>query len=147
MNKQTIISIIVVVVIVVAGLLILKNQESKPGQYDGLAACISDSGATFFGAFWCPHCNDQKAAFGKSASLLPYTECSNPDGSQNELCTAEGIESYPTWEFADGERLTGEQSLETLAQRTECEAFLNNTQEESEVVEGEDNSTEATLEE
>lgn len=96
--------------------------NAQPGKYDGFASCIEESGATFYGAFWCPHCNEQKQMFGKSADLLPYTECSMPDGeNQTQACIDAGIKSYPTWEFTDGERLEGTQQLTTLAERTGCE--------------------------
>ena len=86
------------------------------------AQCITDSGATFFGADWCPHCTEQKEMFGElAAALLPYQECSSEENtSQTESCTLEGIEAYPTWEFSDGSRLTGSLPLETLAEETAC---------------------------
>src|SRR3989344_2470389 len=92
-----------------------------PGKYDTFAQCLSDKGATFYGAFWCPHCQAQKKLFGNSARLLPYVECSTLDGKgQVQACTEKGVASYPTWEFADGSRLTGEISLEELAKKTSC---------------------------
>ncbi|MEZ4210809.1 MAG: hypothetical protein R3B39_00715 [Candidatus Paceibacterota bacterium] len=142
MNKQTIISIVIIAVAVIGGLIILQtasNKEAgKPGQYDALATCLGEAGAKFYGAFWCPHCNNQKKAFGKSEKLLPYTECSTPDGNaQTQVCIDNEIQSYPTWIFADGSRLTGEQSPETLAEKTSCEATLpNNTMEESTINNG-----------
>ncbi|MBX4195349.1 hypothetical protein KW796_00050 [Candidatus Parcubacteria bacterium] len=94
----------------------------KPGKLDAFATCIKDSGATFYGAFWCPHCQATKGLFGRSAKLLPYLECSTPDGkSQLPICTEAKIEGYPTWEFKDGSRLTGELSLATIAEKTSCE--------------------------
>ncbi|HEU0081092.1 MAG TPA: hypothetical protein VFQ72_03660 [Candidatus Paceibacterota bacterium] len=100
---------------------------SGPGQYDTFATCIKDSGATFWGAWWCPHCKEQKALFGKSAALLPYHECSDP-GGQNQLgdCAANKIESYPTWDFksrtgaATTTRKTGALTLAELASFTGC---------------------------
>lgn len=92
-----------------------------PGQHDALASCVAQSGATFYGAFWCPHCQEQKALFGKSAKLLPYTECSTPDGQgQTQICKDKNIESYPTWEFKDGTKHVGVLSLEELASSTSC---------------------------
>lgn len=119
--KKAIIWIIIVLAIV-AGVILIAKKTSKPGAYDELAACIADSGATFYGAFWCPHCQSQKAMFGrKSAKLLPYVECSTPDGKgQKQACTDAGIEGYPTWAFADGSRLTGEIDLDVLAEKTSC---------------------------
>jgi thiol-disulfide isomerase/thioredoxin len=92
-----------------------------PSKYDGLATCIKDSGTTFYGAFWCPHCQAQKALFGTAEKLLPYVECSTPDGSgQTQVCKDAGVTGYPTWVFKDGSRLSGEVSLADLAQKTSC---------------------------
>ncbi len=121
MNKQTLISIVIVVAVVIAGLVILPKQSNKPGQYDELAACIASKGATFYGAFWCPHCAEQKKMFGTSVSKLPYVECSTPDAKgQTPICIEKGIQSYPTWDFMDGSRLTGPQTPATLAEKTGC---------------------------
>lgn len=118
MNKQTLISIIVIVAVVIGGLILLQRQGSKPGPNDGLARALKDSGTTFYGAFWCPHCADQKKLFGSSVPLLPYFECSTPDGnSQVQACTEKGIKSYPTWVFPDGSELVGPQALQTLADK------------------------------
>ena len=120
MKKNTIIwSVVALVFVALIAWLIM--TPGKAGKLDGLATCIKDSGAKFYGAFWCPHCQATKAMFGSSAKLLPYIECSNPDGqSQNAVCNAAGIESYPTWEFKDGSRISGEQTLQTLAEKTQC---------------------------
>jgi thiol-disulfide isomerase/thioredoxin len=120
MKKNTIIWSLVAVAFA-AGVVWLIMTPGKPGKLDSFATCIKDSGATFFGAFWCPHCQATKALFGSSAKLLPYVECSTPDGrSQNQVCNEAKIESYPTWEFKDGTRLTGEQTLAALAEKTSC---------------------------
>lgn len=121
MNKQTLISILIVVVVVVAGLVVLQRASNKPGKLDTFAACLGDKGAKFYGAFWCPHCAQQKALFGQSVKFLPYKECSTPDSKgQTQLCIDAGISSYPTWEFADGSRLNGVQELSVLAGKTGC---------------------------
>jgi hypothetical protein len=92
-----------------------------PGPPDTFAQCLADKGAIFYGAFWCSHCQNQKAMFGKSARLLPYVECSTPDGrGQLPLCTEKKIEGYPTWVFPDGSRESGEVSLARLAEKTGC---------------------------
>jgi len=68
-----------------------------------------------YGAFWCPHCTDQKELFGEAVQAVPYVEC-DPDGekAQPQLCQEKGIQGYPTWEI-DGELYTGVRSLEELA--------------------------------
>jgi uncharacterized membrane protein/thiol-disulfide isomerase/thioredoxin len=85
----------------------------------GLAVAVSDSGARFYGASWCPHCEEQKALFGASAARLPYVECS-PGGRQgptSRACLSAGVRTYPTWVFSDGERHVGTLTPDELAER------------------------------
>eukprot|EP00594_Rhizosolenia_setigera_P008817 CAMPEP_0178972360 /NCGR_PEP_ID=MMETSP0789-20121207/20956_1 /TAXON_ID=3005 /ORGANISM="Rhizosolenia setigera, Strain CCMP 1694" /LENGTH=320 /DNA_ID=CAMNT_0020659771 /DNA_START=56 /DNA_END=1015 /DNA_ORIENTATION=- len=80
-----------------------------------LARSIVDLDGKFYGAFWCSHCFDQKAALGKeSMDIIPYIECSK-DGknSQSALCKEKELPGYPTWEI-NGQLYPGEQSLEEL---------------------------------
>jgi hypothetical protein len=87
-----------------------------------LAECVTDAGATFYGAHWCPYCERQREVFGDSANRLRYVECAKPgQRKQTRECAQAGIKSYPTWEFADGTRHRGLQSLEKLAGATGCE--------------------------
>jgi glutaredoxin len=69
-----------------------------------------------YGAYWCPHCAEQKALFGEAAKELPYVEC-DPSGvnPRPDLCEKVGVKSFPTW-VVGGERREGVQSLETLAE-------------------------------
>ena len=64
-----------------------------------LAEHLTEQGALFYGASWCPHCQEQKRLFGASADRLPYIECSltGPSGPQSAACRQAGIQSYPTW--------------------------------------------------
>jgi thiol-disulfide isomerase/thioredoxin len=117
MNTSSI--VILIAIIAIFGGMIWYSMQ--PGQYDKLAMCIKDSGTTFYGAFWCPHCQEQKRLFGKSASLLPYTECSTVDGKgQLPVCKDAKVETYPTWQFKDGTRKTGTLTLAELASTTGC---------------------------
>ncbi len=126
MNQNTgpIIIGIVVLAIVAGGLVFFgssQNPASGSNKLDSFAQCIKDSGAIFYGAFWCPHCQAQKKLFGASAKLLPYVECSTPDGNgQLDQCKTKDVKSYPTWDFPDGTRLNGEQQLSVLAEKTQC---------------------------
>ncbi len=123
-NVKIFISVIGILILGVVGMVVLRANEgrtSTPGKYDVLAQCLKDKGAVFYGAFWCPHCQAQKKMFGSSAKLLPYVECSTLDGkSQLPECTTKGVSSYPTWEFPDGTRATGEIELAELATKTGC---------------------------
>ena len=113
--------ILVAALVIVAGVLLFNSKPQQPGKYDALAQCLKANGAVFYGAFWCPHCQNQKKSFGSSASLLPYVECSTPDGqSQTQICKDKNISGYPTWEFKDGSRLEGEVSLADLASKSGC---------------------------
>jgi hypothetical protein len=84
-----------------------------------LAEHLSKIGARMYGAYWCPHCHDQKQLFGRQATeKIPYIECA-PDGqnSQTQLCLdhQDTVTGYPTWEI-NGEYYPGTQSLQRLAE-------------------------------
>jgi glutaredoxin len=120
--KKEISIIIVALLIILAGAYFLNTPGTSSTKYDQFAQCIKASGTTFYGAFWCPHCKAQKALFGSSVQYLPYVECSTPDGqSQTPICISKGIQSYPTWVFPDGSRLSGEVALADLAAKTSCQ--------------------------
>ena len=120
MSKNVIISIIVLVLIVL-GMTWLIRTPDKPGELDEFAQCVTDSGAKSYGAFWCSNCKNQEAMFGRSAKLIPRVECSTPDGkSQLPVCNEAGIKGYPTWDFRDGTRVMGTQSLEFISEKTSC---------------------------
>lgn len=96
---------------------------AAPGPEDPwvrtLTEHLSKSDAKFYGASWCPHCQDQKKLFGASAKRIPYIECS-PGGAQApqaNICKEKNIQSYPTW-IIGGQRYTGIQPLDALAKLT-----------------------------
>jgi glutaredoxin len=99
-----------------------QGMPPPAGLYDALAKCISQSSTTFYGASWCPHCAEQKTKFGTGAQYLPYVECAatSTAGGQTQVCIDHNITNYPTWVFADGSRLVGVQTPQTLAQKTGC---------------------------
>jgi len=119
MKYNKLLLIIAALVLVFGGL--FAWYQLTPGKYDALAQCLDERDVTFYGAFWCPHCREQKQLFGKSADLLPYVECSTPNKrGQLEVCSTAGIESYPTWEFADGKRVTGVLTPKELSEQSGC---------------------------
>lgn len=83
-----------------------------------LAQHLTVTNAKMYGAYWCPHCQDQKARFGEAKKLIPYVECAAnpPNGvkSEAQLCDQKGIKGYPTWEI-NGKMVSGERSLDELA--------------------------------
>ncbi|MEO0535188.1 MAG: vitamin K epoxide reductase family protein [Cyanobacteria bacterium P01_A01_bin.123] len=95
----------------------LPNTNTSGPSELALAQHLQDIGAKKYGAWWCPHCHDQKMLFGKEAfDLVPYIEC-DPEGanSQTELCQSiEEIRGFPTWEV-NGEFYGGTRTLEELA--------------------------------
>jgi uncharacterized membrane protein len=84
-----------------------------------LARHLAATGATFYGAAWCPHCQEQKALFGASAGRLPYVECSprGRTGPQAAACAAAGVRRYPTW-IIRGRRYERVLTLEELAEHS-----------------------------
>lgn len=127
MEQKIIMGVVGVLVLGVIGIFIAMPQQTTngtqiaPGTYTELAQCLKDSGAVFYGAYWCPHCNNQKKMFGDAYELLPYVECSTPDGKgQLPVCKDAGVTGYPTWVYPDGTRQTGEVPLALLAEKTGC---------------------------
>lgn len=118
--------IIAAVAIAIGGWLMTKNQTDKTAyssdinKLDQLAQCLTQKQAKMYGAFWCSHCQKQKAAFGAAWQYINYVECSNPDNTQKEICRQAGIQSYPTWDFGNGLRESGEISFQDLAKRAGC---------------------------
>ena len=81
-----------------------------------LATHLRESGAKFYGAYWCPRCQDQKDLFGASVDRLPYVECTpqGRNGLRAVACLTNDIGSYPTWTIGE-QRLTGSISTDRLA--------------------------------
>ena len=105
---------------VLAAYVYFQTIPPPPHKYDALAKCIANTSTTFYGAWWCPDCAQQKTRFGTGAQYLPYHECANPDRSENDSCKAAGVSRYPTWVFPNGSRLIGVQSPAKLSEETGC---------------------------
>lgn len=120
-TKNILVWVIAVAAVIVGGAWFLMKANSGFSKYDDFAKCLKDKGAIFYGAFWCSHCQNQKKMFGSSEKFLPYVECSTSDGrSQLPACNDKKITGYPTWEFANGSRESGEVPLERLSKKTNC---------------------------
>lgn len=110
--------IIISGIILVSGLLIFffiskdKNEDEKLVSF---AKCLSQKGAVMYGAYWCPHCQNEKKNFGDAFKYINYVECTK---NLNE-CLSLGIKGYPTW-ILNGKRLEGEQGLDKLAKESGC---------------------------
>ncbi|RMD57666.1 hypothetical protein D6825_03325 [Candidatus Woesearchaeota archaeon] len=116
--------VLLALIVLSAGFFYLKGggvSGAAIAEHSAFAQCVTDSGAKMYGAYWCPHCNEQKRMFGASWDIINYVECSLPNrAGQTEACKIAGIQSYPTWEFGDGERVSGTQTLAQLSEKTGC---------------------------
>lgn len=126
--KKAITTIMIISLISASALLFTACQE-KPatdGQYAALAQCLTEKGVKFYGAYWCPHCQDQKKAFGDDFRYITYVEC-DPNGkdSKSQECIDAGVNSYPSWFFPGQGLEVGVQKMETLAQKANCTDALN----------------------
>ena len=108
--------IIVVVLLIVGTWLILRNYKQPVANLDEFAQCLAQKGATMYGAYWCPHCQNEKQAFGDSFRFVPYVECS----TESKKCLDAGVNGFPTWIFTDGRKFEGEQGIEKLSQESGC---------------------------
>lgn len=103
---------------------LLQKPESEPSSlYDAFAKCLAERTVTMYGAEWCPHCQNEKQAFGNSFRFVPYVEC--PD--EPARCLEKGISGYPTWLFPNGKKLTGEQGLAKLSEESGCSLVANSS--------------------
>jgi len=109
---------IVILVFIISSISYLTSQENP--EISELAQCLTDGGATMYGAYWCGHCIDQKNLFGNSFKYVDYIECDERgDNSQPERCQIEGITGYPTWKI-NGQTIPGKISLNELSGMVGC---------------------------
>jgi glutaredoxin len=129
-NKAYIIGVIILVLLVIVVYSIVPSQQPPPptsttntaggggttgSALDEFAKCLTVKGVKMYGASWCPHCKNQKDAFGSSFQYVDYVECTERQAD----CDNAGIEGYPTW-IINGEKFPGEQSFEELSQQSGC---------------------------
>jgi uncharacterized membrane protein len=91
------------------------TTNSGPAEIS-LAEHLQTVGAKMYGAYWCPHCHDQKQLFGQQAfAKISYIEC-DPNGpdAKPDLCKAAKIQGFPTWKIKS-QSLSGTQPLTQLA--------------------------------
>jgi glutaredoxin len=81
---------------------------------DAFAQCLTKANVKMFGTATCSHCLAQKKIFGESFKYVQYVDCI----ASPTMCS--NVAAVPTWLFADGSTLQGEQKLETLAAKTNC---------------------------
>ena len=92
------------------------GRTSEAGALDGFAQCLTQRGFTMYGAYWCPHCQNEKKRFGDSFTYVNYVECT----AEPKKCLAANISGYPTWVGPKGLRLEGEQGTSRLSKASKC---------------------------
>jgi thiol-disulfide isomerase/thioredoxin len=140
-NTKTFVIVLVAVILVAGGLIFLSSRgkaddnvkvtdgitsgtvagaSTEDSSFDAasiekLAKFLTEKGMIMYGAYWCPHCQAQKKAFGDAFQYVDYVECDaqGPEANPDE-CVAQGIEGYPTWIY-QGTKYSGEKSLSDLA--------------------------------
>ena len=96
-----------------------RNQH----RHDAFARCLTQRGVKMYGAWWCPHCQEQKELFGASFEYAPYVECGIKGDLHGtaQVCKDQDIKHYPTWQFPPmGERVERVFPLQELGDRTGC---------------------------
>jgi hypothetical protein len=118
MSKTVLSTIVFITLLLLGGGVWFATKSNGPqdGQYDNFAKCLAEKKVTMYGAYWCPHCQNTKKAFGTSFKYVPYVECT----IETKKCTELSINGYPTWTFADSSRVEGEMSLQDLSQKSGC---------------------------
>jgi hypothetical protein len=108
--------IIAVLVIAYAAFWYYNNHH-----YDAFAKCLASSQTKMYGLYWCPHCAEQKAMFGKSFRYVPYVECAIK-GSHDlaPACKAAGVKLFPSWQFGSNPPIEGVFPMQELSDKTGC---------------------------
>ena len=109
----------------VFSLMLVVSACSAENKMDKFAQCLASRNVTMYGAYWCPHCKDQKDEFGDSLKYIKYVECAipgKPTNVQTDACKDMQIKKYPTWVFPDGERVELVLPLNELAEKSGCPA-------------------------
>lgn len=118
MNQKVALAILLATILFTMGgiWLVAKSQQPPETGLDDFAKCLTAKGGVMYGATWCPHCQKVKADFGASFKYINYVECP----LDPKKCLDQGVSSYPTWKFADGAKLEGEESLAKISEVSGC---------------------------
>lgn len=90
--------------------------EPSTAQALELAKHLKRVGATFYGAYWCPHCKNQRRMFGQEGlKMVKYVECDPRGlGYKSGVCERAAVDGYPMW-VVGKRRISGERPLADLA--------------------------------
>jgi len=91
---------------------------------DQFAKCLSEKNVKMYGAYWCPHCVNNKGMFGNGGKILVdleiYVECdAGGENPQPGVCSEKRIGGYPTWEI-NNKLYSGEMSMDKIAELSGC---------------------------
>ena len=116
------IAIYAVLIVAAFGLAYYLGNRSQH-KHDAFARCLTDRGVKMYGAWWCPHCQEQEKEFDASFKYVPYVECGikGDTHGRSQACIDANIVHYPTWQFPPtGERVERVFTLQELSDRTGC---------------------------
>ncbi|MBI4160398.1 MAG: hypothetical protein HY506_00630 [Candidatus Yanofskybacteria bacterium] len=127
-NSKYVLSALSILIPVSVLAILIWSEKDSGAEAEGLdrfAQCLAQSGAVMYGADWCPHCQNEKNAFGDAWKFISYVECP----SDPKKCLDLGIKGYPTWIWPDslagsgqaGRRFEGEQGIEKLSLESGCQ--------------------------
>lgn len=117
MSKFKIIFAFLILIFTFLILIFNRLEKGKTSKVDGVfTKCLADKGIVMYGADWCPHCQNEKKAFGDSFQFVSYVECPKDPNR----CLSAGIAGYPTWILPDGKKLVGEQGPKKLSEASGC---------------------------
>ena len=116
MSKKHIILLIIACILAVILYRYLNPDIVEGAPLDDFAQCLAAKGATMYGNYNCPHCQNEKEAFGSSFEYINYVECAETP----KECISHGVEAVPMWIFSDGRKLVGEQGIKKLSEESSC---------------------------
>jgi len=98
----------------------LLGRYRREHRYDALAQCMAGRQMKMYGAYWCPHCADQKEILGSSSRFV-YEECGVPGSHEEQKkCADLGVKLFPTWRLPDGTLKPGVLSAQDLSKASGC---------------------------
>ena len=90
-------------------------------RYDAFAKCLASRQTKMYGLYWCPHCAEQKAMFGKSFQYVTYVECAIKGSRElTPECKTAGVKLFPSWQFGTNTPKEGVFPMEELSDKTGC---------------------------
>ncbi len=92
------------------------NDKTEQSRLANFAQCLTDKGWAMYGMDSCPHCVDQKQAFGNAWRYIEYVECRQ----EPQRCNQADVQVTPTWVGGEGQRVRGFQPLSELSQLSGC---------------------------